>query len=216
MTRAVYTRGGALGLLLLGLAACSSPAPEPEATAAAPMPDEYRASTFAECTWGEVQSDGVSIWSFACPGDRLVADAALPGFSREVTMPEGVSSGRAIVLFPKAETDPLNAVLPAVRAASPGAATATCEFEEMSDMVGFYQFMPTGEARATYDALISPGGDSATEGAEPDYMPCGVWGPSEAGQRVFTVVRGLETRVAAIDLGSDISIFDISTLRATE
>jgi hypothetical protein len=128
--------------------------------------------------------------------------------------PDGVMRAPVIVLFTKAETEPLNAVLPAVRAASPGAATATCEFEETADLVGHYQFMPTGEARAAYDALI--GGGGAPEAAEPDYMPCGVWGPSESGQRVFIVVRGAEDRVAAINLGSDITIFDASTLRASE
>ena len=120
-----------------------------------------------------------------------------------------------IVLFTKAETAPLDAVLPAVRVASPGAATANCEFAEMADWVGHYRFMPTGEARATYDALIASGG-SATGAAEPDYMPCGVWGPSENGQRVFTVVRGAEDRVAAINLVSENTIFYPSTLRASE
>ncbi|MBY0563241.1 MAG: hypothetical protein K2P58_03560 [Hyphomonadaceae bacterium] len=202
----------ALALLLFVLAACAPPQPP---TAVDPSPDAARAETFSDCVWGEVQSAGVSVWSFACPRDRLVPDPALPGFVREVETPEGVMRAAVIVLFTKAETDPLIAVLPAVRAASPGAATATCEFEEMADLVGHYQFMPTGEARAAYDALIASGG-SATEAAEPDYMPCGVWGPSENGQRVFTVVRGAEDRVAAIDVGSDITIFDPSTLRASE
>lgn len=203
---------GALALIVLALTAC---APPQSPTAAAPAPDASRAATFSDCVWGEVQSAGVSVWSFTCPRDRLVADPALPGFVREVEAPEGVASAPVIVLFTKAETDPLNAVLPAVRAASPGAATATCEFEEMADLVGHYQFMPTGEARIAYDALIASGG-SASEAAEPDYMPCGVWGPSESGQRVFTVVRGAEDRVAAIDLGSEITIFDPSTLRRSE
>lgn len=201
---------GALALIVMALTAC---APPEAPTSVDPTPDASRAETFSDCVWGEVQSAGVSVWSFACPRDRLVADPALPGFVREVDAPEGVMRAPVIVLFTKAETEPLNAVLPAVRAASPGAATATCEFEEMADLVGHYQFMPTGEARAAYDALI---GGSETEAAEPDYMPCGVWGPSESGQRVFTVIRGAEDRVAAINLGSDITIFDASTLRASE
>jgi hypothetical protein len=201
---------GALALTVLALAAC---APAQSPAAANPTPDAARAETFSNCVWGEVQSAGVSVWSFACPNDRLVADPALPGFVREMEAPEGVMRAPVIVLFTKAETEPLNAVLLAVRAASPGAATAACEFEEMADMVGHYRFMPTGEARAAYDGLI---GGSETEAAEPDYMPCGVWGPSESGQRLFTVVRGAEDRVAAINLGSDVTIFDASTLRASE
>lgn len=203
---------GALALLIFVLAAC---APSKPPAANATTPDAARAETFSSCTWGEVKSAGFSVWSYACPRDRLVADAALPGFVREVETPEGVLRAPVIVLFAKAETAPLNAVLPAVRAASPGAATATCEFEEMADKAGHYQFMPTGEARVAYNALIAPGGGTAESG-EPDYMPCGRWGPSESGQRVFTVVRGAEDRVAAIDLGSDITIYDSSTLQKSE
>jgi hypothetical protein len=203
---------GALALIVLALAACTPPQPP---KAADPVPDASRAETFQGCVWGEVQSAGVSVWSFACPRDRLVADPALPGFVREVEGPEGVLRAPVIQLFTKAETAPLDAVLPAVRAASPGAATASCAFEEMAGWAGHYQFMPTGEARATYDALIAPGG-GATEGPEPDYLPCGVWGPSENGQRAFTVVPGAEDRVAAIHLGSEITLFDPATLRSSE
>ena len=201
----------AFALIVLGLTACAPPQPP---TAAEPTPDASRAATFSDCDWGEVESAGVSVWSFACRRDRLVPDAALPGFVREVEAPEGVMRAPVIVLFTKAEIDPLDAVLPAVRAASPGAATATCGFEEMTEWAGHYQFMPTGDARAAYDALIAGGG--ATEPAEPDYMPCGQWGPAESGQRVFTVVPGAENRVAAINLGSEITIFDPATLRGTE
>lgn len=211
---------GAIALMVMGLSACGpakppqSTAPKP-AQATAPKPDASRAETFSNCVWDEVRSSGVSVWSFACPRDRLVGDPALPGFVREVEAPDGVTRVPVIVLFTKGETAPLNAVLPALRAASPGAATASCEFEELADWAGHYQFMPTGDARATYDALIAPGGGTA-ELAEPDYMPCGQWGPSESGQRVFTVVPGAEDRVAAIDVGSEITIFDPSTLRASE
>jgi hypothetical protein len=201
--------------LALALVACAPPEP---AAVDGPAPDPRFAASFPGCEWGEVQSAGVSVWAFACPGDRLVADPALPGFARETETPDGLMRSRAIALFAKAETDPLNAELPAVRAASPGAATATCAFEELPDMVGHYAFAPTGEAGAAYDALIAGSADAAGTGepAEPDYMPCGVWGPSEGGQRVFTVVRGAGDKVAGIMLPSDISIFDPWTLRKTE
>ena len=94
-------------------------------------------------------------------------------------------------------------------------------------MAGHYQFMPTGEARVAYDAVIASWSDAMAEAEAPksiasaapteaDYMPCGRWGPSESGQRVFTVVRGAEDRVAAIDMGSEVTIFDPSTLRASD
>lgn len=216
-------RLGALALLALMSVGCgpaiqpaSQPASQPGASPAGPppVPDASRAETFAGCTWGEVQSGGVSVWSFSCPQDRLVADPALPGFVREVDGPDGVLRASVIALFAKAADAPLTSVLPQVRAASPGAQTATCDFEELAGEPGAWLFMPTGAARAAYDALIAPGSD-ATEPTEADFMPCGAWGPSESGQRVFRVVPGAEDTVAGINLGSEITIFDPSTLRAS-
>jgi len=205
-------RSSALALVLLAATACAGSQPP---TSVDPTPDPARAETFSDCDWGEVQFGGVSVWSFACPKDRLVADPTLPGFVREVHTAGGVQRAAVIVLFRKGETDPLNAVLPQVRAASPGAATQTFAFEEIADWVGHYHFMPTGAAREAYDALIAPGGGES-EAEEPDYMPCGTWGPSENGSRVFTVVRGNENWVAGIDLGSEITLFDPETLRASD
>lgn len=195
---------------LLALAAC---APQETRTAESPTPDASYAANFPGCVWGEIQSGGVSVWSFTCPDDRVVADPHLPGFVRETNTPEGVARAPVIVLFAKAESEPLEPVLPAVRAASPGAATPTCDFEELPELPGYYRFMPTGDARIAYDALVN---GEAPEATELDYQPCGEWGPSEAGQRVFRVVRGAENIVAGINLGSEIALFDATTLQKTE
>lgn len=196
------------------MGACSPKAvEEAPVEAVEPQPDPAYAANFPDCTWGEVQSAGISVWGFDCAQSRLVADPALPGISLEYQTPEGSAKAPLIVIFPKAETDPLDAVLPAVRAASPGSATATCAFEEVPEMVSFYQFMPTGEARKAYDALIS---SSGTEPEDADYMPCGDWGPSESGMRVFTVVTGAGDKVAGVRLPSDLASFDVRTLRKTE
>jgi hypothetical protein len=211
----VANHSSLLAIAALVLVACTPKAPDAMETSAGPQPDASIAANFPGCRWGEIQSSGVSIWSFSCEDNRFVADPALPGFVRESPTPEGMLRVPVIVLFSKAETDPLNAVLPAVRAASPGRATATCEFEEVKDMVSHYQFMPTGEARKTYDALISPSADTL-EPKDPDYLPCGEWGPSEAGMRVFTVVQGAGDKVAGIHIPSDIPLFDVQTLRKTE
>jgi hypothetical protein len=39
-------------------------------------------------------------------------------------------------------------------------------------------------------------------------------GPSEAGDRVFQQVEGAPDKVAYVNLGSEIQIFDVATLRA--
>jgi hypothetical protein len=150
-----------------------------------------------------VRAAGVSLWSFACPQQRIVGDESLPGFVRE----DEAKRYPVIRLFSKAAGDPVEAALPAIRAASAGA--ETCVLEPISGAdEGRYQLMPTGEARRAYEAFTHGQGDGPS-------MPCGPLGPSEGGMRVIQVVDGAPDKVAVIDTGSDIQLFDIRTLRAS-
>lgn len=193
------------------LAACtpagapSSPAPEsPSASQqAAPQPPQGLADAFPDCTWGEVSAGGVSIWSFTCPQQRLVGDETLPGFVRE-------ADGQrfpVIWLFAKAPEAPIDAALPAIRAASPGG--EACVLEPISGQAGRYQLMPTGDVRRAYAAFLNGESDGPS-------LPCGRLGPSEAGAVFIQAVDGAPDKVAAIVTPSDIPIFDWNTLRAAD
>lgn len=187
-------------VLASGLTACA-PASAPQSEAQlAPQPPQALSEQFSDCTWGEVRVAGISVWSFACADQRLVGDDALPGFVRE----EGGQRYPVIRLFEKEPEAPIDAALPAIRAASPGA--ETCVLEPASG--GGYQLMPTGEARRAYDAYINGETD------EPIF-PCGTLGPSEAGMVIIEVVEGAPNTVAVISTPSDIPIFDWNTLRVT-
>lgn len=195
------------------LAACSpgdtrKVAPEPAAVA--PTPSDSAIQTFAGCTWGEVKGAAWSMWSFACGpqfGDiRLVADDALPGFVIEGATP---AERRVVVqIFDKPADAGLDAILPTVRALSPGLGTSTCVFEPLTDAgkEGLFAFAPTGVLKQQYDAENF----SDTVPA----MPCGPLGVGPAGERVFKVVDGHPGKVAYIDYGSEIQIFDAGTLKA--
>jgi hypothetical protein len=185
-----------------------------EATAVtAVAPPEGMRETFAKCTWGEVKGAAASIWSYACGADagnvRLVADDALPGFVIESTDAAAPGRRTAIRFFPKAADAPVESILDAVRAASPGPQTATCGFMPAQgvDHQGHprFVFSPLGEARAAYDRATA--GDNIPE------PPCGAMGPSEAGDRVFEVIA--PDKVAYIDYGSEIQIFDAKSLKVT-
>jgi hypothetical protein len=170
--------------------------------------------TFTNCTWGEVKGATASIWSYACGADagnvRLAADDALPGFVIESTDPAAPGRRTAIQIFAKPQDAPIEAVLDAVRAASPGPQTATCGFMPAPgvDHEGKPRFIfsPVGEARAAYERAIT--GDTIPE------PPCGAMGPSEAGDRLFEVIA--PDKVAYIDFGSEIQIFDASTLKVID
>jgi hypothetical protein len=190
-----------LNALLFGLALAACAPTEPPA-APAPTPGEAAAELYADCTWGEVTSADLSIWSFACANDRLVPDEA--GFARERTQPDGqVVRNVAIRVFAKPADAGLDAIVEQVRAVSPGGEACVLEPGAHDDWV----FMPTGEALAAHQAFV--------EGrAEGPSMPCGPLGPSEAGGRTFRVVDGAPDKVVMIDWGTEPPIFDADTLRA--
>ena len=184
------------------------------AAATAVEPSAVMRETFSKCAWGEVKGATVSVWSFACGADagnvRLAAGDALPGFVIESTDPAAPGRRTAIQIFAKAPDAPIDAILDAVRAASPGPQTAACGFMPAPgvDHAGKPRFIfsPVGEARAAYELAIT--GDQIPE------PPCGPMGPSEAGDRVFEVIA--PDKVAFIEFGSEIQIFDASTLTVTE
>lgn len=181
------------------------------AAVAAPKPSEAMAQTFSGCTWEEVKGATASIWSYACGEGRgnirLVADDALPGFVIRSTDPAAPGQSTAIRFFSKPADAPLDAILPAVRAASPGTNTATCAFEPAPgvDHQGKPRFVfgPTGAAKAAYDL--------ANQGPDVPEPPCGAMGPAPSGDRTFEVIA--PDTVVFVEWGSEIQIFDASTLK---
>jgi hypothetical protein len=180
------------------------------AAAHAPQPSPAAAATFAQhCTWGEVRGAQYAVWSYACDanasGVRLVADDALPGFRIAGDFAERPV---AIRVFDKPAGAPLAAILPAVRAASPAPGTGACEFTPATgaDHEGrnHWVLAPVGAARAAYDAAAA--GDSVPPN------PCGDLGIGPTGDRYFTEIA--PDKVAYVDAGSEIQIFDATTLRA--
>ena len=188
------------------LAACAQPAPPPASPVAqqeAPQPSEAMEETFSACTWGEVKGASLSIWSYACENDLLIADETVPGFVRETRDPSGkVIRSTVIQVFTKPADAPIDAILPAVRAASPGA--ETCEITPGSH--GDHVLMPTGAAADAYAKFIEGKADG------PD-MPCGPLGPSEGGGRTFRQLKDAPDKVVMISWPSDVPIFDPDTLR---
>lgn len=183
------------------LAACK-PAPAPPA-AEAPLPGELAEEAYPNCTWGEVTGAGMSIWSYTCPDQRLVADEALPGFQREVTDSAGqVVRTLAIRFFAKAPDAPIDAVLEAVRAASPGAEACVIE----PGVEGDFQLLPTGAAWEAYQRFVRGEADGVSQ-------PCGPLGPSEAGGYSLRTLESAPDKVVLINWGTDTPIFDPDTLR---
>lgn len=202
-------------VVALGVSGCQPQDSAPAASTATSAPPEAMAATFPTCDWGEVTGSGLSVWSYDCGPDRgdvrLVGDDGLPGFALEMTMDGQTSRRPAIIVFRKAAGDPVESIVEAVRARSPGPGAATCTLQPVTfDGVipGSFAFRPTGEVRTRWEAF-----ESGATDAEPMEPPCGDLGPQMAGFGGFHGLEGDPTTVVFVDYGSEIQIFDPSTIR---
>jgi hypothetical protein len=142
---------------------------------------------------------------------HLEADESLPGFVEVQNGDAGAVREVKIRIFKKAAGAPIDAIVEQVRAASPGSATATCVFEPVpatDEATGDrYNFAPSGTAKKKWE--------DALDGGPPADPPCGPLGVQFAGDLYFEVLPNDPESVAFIDAGSEIQIFDPSTLRAS-
>ena len=211
------TLAGLCGLALMSACSPQAPAAKPAAAPAAaqaPLPVSALKSApeFAACVWQEVKGARLAMQAFACGpeqgGVHVEADESLPGF--QLVYAGAPSERRAIVrTFAKAAEAPLDAILPAVRAASPGPQTATCAFAPAQGYdakdKNLFVLTPTGAAKTAWEANEARG--------EPQEAPCGPLGVSVVGDRYFEVMPGHPDIVVYADMGSEIQIFDPTTLR---
>lgn len=207
----------ALSVLALPLAGCNPSQPAAQAETAAPAaadpaPPEAAQAAFAGCQWGKVTGSGLSVWSYACgpamSGQSLVPDEEVGGFA---LISDGLEPSVVIRSFAKPVDAAIDAALPAIRAASPGPHTATCVLTPMTvegrDPV--YLLSPTGAAKTQWDGVEA--GKITTGDTTP---PCGDLGVGFVGDRYFQVLKAAPTKVVYVDAGSEIQIFDPSTLAA--
>jgi hypothetical protein len=186
------------------LTGCNKPAEK------AAEPSQMMKDTFASCTWEKIDGKTLSIWSYACGPDmgnvRLVADDKVGGFSLAAMPPDALPSRVVIRTFSKDKTAPVTSVLPAVLKAT-GAHGASCQLVETDygDWGKVWLLEPTGAEKAEYDRLNA---------IEPQPNPCGELGIGPAGDRFFRVMADDPAKVIYYDMGSEIQIFDLATLRS--
>lgn len=202
----------------IALAACAVAMPS-FAADTAPKPPAGLMQTFPGCTWVEVDGATLSIWSLACgpktqSGEmHLSADDTLPGFALDTSAPDGKTHKIVIRAFSKDAKAPIAGALPAIRAASPGASSASCALVPFDDAdsrkfsrgAPVFTFEPTGDAKVDWDKAEKEGGEH-----DP---PCGDLGVYFDRAPIFWIMRDDPTTVIAADMGSEIQIFDPTTLR---
>lgn len=210
MLRHHITAVGILGAVGLTLASCGDSG-RTKSQEAPPPP--FAQDTFGKCAWEQVRSAQLSIWSYKCGPDaghvRLVADETLPGFVVQHSRPDEEARVPVIRVFKKAVGAPIEAVLDQVRAASPGPHTATCTLtKHTSPEAGDkYQFKPDAAAAAEWDKYQ----DDGVGEVQP---PCGALGPQFVGDNFFQILPDDPSTVVFVEMGSEIPIYDVKTLKA--
>jgi hypothetical protein len=197
----------AITATMFGECGRSSAAPQAAGTAP-PKPSQVMRDTFVGCKWGKVEGATLSVWSYACDSQhgnaRLIADDTLPGF-------KFLDGSIAVRAFEKPTAAPIDAILPRVRIASPGAHSDTCVLAPIPGNHGgrlLYAFVPTGRAKVEWDA--SQANPDQAGSVEP---PCGIMGPAENGDRYFEALTYHPETVVFVEEGSEIQIFDANTLK---
>jgi len=183
------------------LSACASASAEPDFA-----PTSSFAENWPDCEWGERIGAGISVWSFECADDRLVADEALPGFYREQIDASGrVTRWPVIRVFTKAPDAPIEAILPAVRAISPEAETCVfVRYGEESDpdeITPGFLLTPRGDTRSGRDVYDQ-------RRAESSNPPCGLF------EELFQIVEGAPHLVVYVDNLAEYPLNDRTSIRA--
>lgn len=192
-----------VGLMALSLSACGQKPAEPQPTEAAKQ-------TFTGCEWQAVRGQQFVMHAFACPNTHMVADETLPGFGVVESGPDDLSYFRPVIrAFTKPPQAAIESVLPQIRKLTPQA--AACVLTPAQDPTAenttraLFELTPTGEALKAWQKTVKTG--------EGEAMPCGPMGVGMAGSRVFEVLPKDPAYVVYIDYGSEIQIFDTTTLR---
>ncbi|CAN5321673.1 hypothetical protein BH10PSE2_BH10PSE2_06470 [soil metagenome] len=200
----------------------TAPAQTPTQVQTDPVPTQSAVDTFKGCQWGKVEGARMEVWSFKCGPDMgstaLVYDET-DGPIFAITS-DGGEPQMVIKSFTKAADAPIESILAAVRAASPGPHTDTCVLAPWpaagsapyaNPAHPLYIFQPTGAAKVQWDRMDSGHGGAGDEGMD---APCGDLGVQMSGDHTFNILPGDPTQVVYVDNGSEIQIFDSTTLKA--
>jgi hypothetical protein len=186
------------------LTACGPARVEPKAAQTPPRP---AGPEFANCAWENVKGAHLSIWGFRCDathgGEHLEADDGLPGFYLANGDP---TTGRKLVVrtFTIPSGASIEAILLALRATSPSAATCVLTPATGPEAEGTFTFQPTGSAKVAWDKQEEQGGEAEA--------PCGAYGVYIDRAPQFRIMPGHPDTVVYSDMGSEIQIFDPTTL----
>lgn len=175
----------------------SEQSPEVQQRAAVPQP-QYQTRG---CVWEWFQVRDVGIWGERCTFNGVEWSLKKQSTDTLVLMIGEHEERRALQLFQKPNTRPIESIVNQIKEDAP----AECVMQKNDIQSGpgrlVYEFVPTGALKRSFEKSTT---------VPPD--PCGSYGISAAGQRLFEIWEGHEDVVIFLDYGPDGSLFEYETL----
>lgn len=205
---------GASVVLMAALAACGPGATtktekSADVAATAPGPAPARAP-FDGCSWEYLSGGGIGLWSQKCSNNRVVVDAARQAAFMELTVDGQTSRGEIARVFAIPEGG-LPALAQTLVREGAGPTGSQCTLEavaattDIPQGVARYTLVPTGQTKTAWDRAVAS--DTA-----PETPPCGAYGVAIVGDRYIEVQAAHPDRALFVELGSEMSIYEPSTI----
>jgi hypothetical protein len=160
------------------------------------------------CVWEWSEAGAIGMWAEQCVfnGERWKLSRLAPATGTGLALAvDGRPQRIALQLFKKTKEQSIDAILPILHTL--GVPKSECELvkndaQSLPDRT-VYEMVPTGARKQSFEK------QSMQEVPED---PCGSYGVSAAGQRVFEVWTGHEEYVIFLNYGQDGSLFDYDSL----
>lgn len=153
------------------------------------------------CVWEWFQIRDVGVWGERCTFNGVEWSLKKRGTDTLVLMIGEHEERRAIQLFQKPNTRPVESIVNQIAEGAP----PECVMQKNDVQSGpgrlVYEFVPTGALKRSFEKSTT---------VPPD--PCGSYGISATGQRLFEIWEGHEDVVIFLDYGPDGSLFEYETL----
>lgn len=154
------------------------------------------------CTWKWYQIRDIGLWAEECVfnGMRWGLSRHADGDKLDLVI-GGKVERVAVQVFQKPSASSIESIVPQIGVDAPKACLMQKNDAQSTETRTVYEFAPTGALKRTFETSKDIPED-----------PCGPFGISASGQRIFEVWEGHENTVIFLNYGQDGSLFEYETL----
>lgn len=154
------------------------------------------------CTWKWYQIRDIGLWAEECVFNGMRWGLSRHAEGDKLDLVVGGKVERvAVQVFQKPSPSSIESIVPQIGVDAPKACLMQKNDAQSTETRTVYEFAPTGALKRTFETSKDIPED-----------PCGPYGISAEGQRIFEVWKGHEDTVIFLNYGQDGSLFEYDTL----